>query len=251
MKLDIQAICNKGLVRSNNEDAISMGGFFLRDESASLKVDTPQNGYFYLLVCDGMGGHENGEEASEYALGSIKEKLAAREVSSDSFEDDIRRVAYSISDELNRIAASRGQERPMGCTLTGVVWYYGKTWLLNAGDSRTYRCRNGILRQLTTDETERGITGNPEASKLLHNCLGGGCQGHLAIEDISDKLLEGDILLICSDGLCDMVPDESIEEALTGGFGAEDLLRMAYDGGGVDNISIIVARIGNVSELPE
>lgn len=244
MELDIQAICNKGLVRSNNEDAISVGGFFLRDESASLKVDTSQDGYFFLLVCDGMGGHDNGEEASEYALGALKEKLASREVSPDSFEDDFRRVAYGVSSELNGLAASRGQVRPMGCTLTGVVWYYGKTWLLNAGDSRTYRFRNGILRQLTTDDTDRGITGDPDASKLLHNCLGGGCRGHLAIEDIDDKLLEGDILLICSDGLCDMVPDEDIEEALSGGLGADDLLRMAYDGGGTDNISIIVATIG-------
>lgn len=251
MTLNIQAICNKGLVRSNNEDAISLGGYFLRDDSLSLEVPTPPDGSFFLLVCDGMGGHENGEEASEFALGAIKEKLAAREVSPESFEDDMRRVVYGISAELNALAASRGQERPMGCTLTGVVWHYGKTWLLNAGDSRTYRFRNGILRQLTTDETDRGFTGDPDASKLLHNCLGGGCPGHLAIEDLDGKLLEGDILLICSDGLCDMVPDESIEEALSGGLGADDLLRMAYDGGGVDNISIIVARIGGDGQLQD
>ena len=71
MKLDIQAICHKGLVREGNEDAISVSGKFLRDDSASLVVDTPDDGFFYLLVADGMGGHEKGEEASEFALDEI------------------------------------------------------------------------------------------------------------------------------------------------------------------------------------
>ena len=243
MKLDIQAICHKGLVRDNNEDALSVGGFFLRDDRASLQVDISPDGFFYLLVSDGMGGHDSGEEASEFALCELKRRLAMHEVSQDSFEDDMRRVAYGISEELNGLAALRGQQKPMGCTLTGIVWYYGSTWLVNAGDSRTYRFRNGILRQLTTDQTDRGITGDPCASKLLHNCLGAGCMGHLTIENIDGKLLPGDKILICSDGLCDMVSDESAETALCDGAMAEDLLRMACDSGGADNISIILATV--------
>ena len=136
-----------------------------------------------------------------------------------------------------------GQQRPMGCTLTGVIWHYGKTYLVNAGDSRTYRFRGGILRQLTTDETERGITGDPDASKLLLNCIGGGCEGYLRISSLDGKLLPGDILLVCSDGLSDMVSDDAIEEALANGATAEDLFKMACEGGGVDNISIILASI--------
>ena len=131
----------------------------------------------------------------------------------------------------------------MGCTLTGVVWHYGHIWLVNAGDSRTYRFREGMLRQLTTDETERGITGNPAASKLLLNCLGGGAEGRLAVDDLDGKLLEGDVLLVCSDGLCDMLPDEEIEAALAGGATASDLLRLACEAGGEDNVSIILAQV--------
>jgi len=243
MKLDIQAICNKGLVRENNEDALSVGGFFLRDDSTSLKVDIPEDGYFYLLVSDGMGGHDNGEEASEFALDEIKEQLALNQIHPDRFEDDIREAAKYINFKLNRAAADRGQAHPMGCTLTGVIWHYGRCWLVNAGDSRSYRFREGMLRQLTTDETERGYTGNPYASKLLLNCLGGGAEGHIAVEDLDGKLLAGDILLICSDGLCDMVSDEDIEAALSEGSEAPDLLRMACEGGGEDNISIILAKI--------
>ena len=131
----------------------------------------------------------------------------------------------------------------MGCTLTGVVWHYGRTWLVNAGDSRTYRYRGGMLRQLTVDDTERGLTGDPMASKLLLNCLGGGSDGLLSVEDLDGKLLDGDVLLICSDGLCDMVSDEAIEAALDEGAGAADLLRMACAAGGVDNVSIILATV--------
>ena len=243
MKLNVDAICHKGLVRENNEDAISVNGLFLRDDSISLNAETPEKGFFYLLVADGMGGHENGEEASWFTLDEIKEQFALHQVNPDRFEDDIREAAHFISYKLNSLAADRGQVHPMGCTLTGVIWYYGRIWLINAGDSRTYRFRNGMLRQLTTDETERGITGDPDAGKLLLNCLGGGCEGRLTVESLDGKLLEDDILMVCSDGLCDMVCDEYIEAALTGGANAENLYRMACEGGGADNTSIILATI--------
>ena len=131
----------------------------------------------------------------------------------------------------------------MGCTLTGIVWHYGKIWLINAGDSRSYRFREGILRQLTTDETERGMSGNPEDSKLLLNCIGGGAEGHLRIEDLDGKILEGDKILICSDGLSDMVPDAEIESIIGDGGNIVDLMRRACENGGYDNISIILAGV--------
>lgn len=243
MRLSIQAICHKGLVRGNNEDALSLGGYFLRDDSAQLTVSTPEDGFFYLLVSDGMGGHERGEEASEYTLTQLQERFSAHEITQENFDEDLREAVAAISRTLNDRAYAQGQEHPMGCTLTGVVWHYGKTWLVNAGDSRTYRFRDGFLRQLTTDETERGISGNPEASKLLLNCIGGGCEGRLRIANLDGKLLPGDVLLICSDGLADMASDDAIEQALSGDATATDLFQLACDGGGVDNISIILAAV--------
>ena len=250
MKLIIEALCHKGLVRENNEDAVSVGGLFLRDDTASLTLTTPDEGYFYLLVSDGMGGHENGEEASEYTLKTVNEALQDGRIGPDSFEEDMRAVVHKVSEDLNGWAAERGQAHPMGCTLTGVVWYNGHMYLVNAGDSRTYRIRGGILRQLTTDETERGLTGDPTASKYLLNCIGGGCEGRLTIDSLDGKLLEGDTLLVCSDGLTDMVPEEAIEESLTEGetFPSNvppsiSLLQKAFEGGGADNISIILAQV--------
>ena len=243
MRLGIQAICDRGLLRDRNEDALSVNGLFLRDDAVELSVEIPEEGFFYLLVSDGMGGHEKGEEASRFALEEMEEQFSFHHIRPESFEDDVREAARYINFKLNRTATEDGQQRPMGCTLTGVVWHYGRTWLVNAGDSRTYRFRDGLLRQLTTDETERGITGDPDASKLLLNCLGGGAEGRLAVDDLEGKLLEGDLLLVCSDGLCDMVSDEELEAALTDGATASDLLRLACEAGGADNVSIILARV--------
>lgn len=242
MKIEIDALCHKGMVRDNNEDALTINGLLLRDDSASLTVNISGEGSFTLLVADGMGGHEQGEEASEYALESIQQRFNEHLIGSDTFEDDIRQTTRDIALRLNRLAAERGQQLAMGCTLTGLIWHCGRTWLVNAGDSRTYRLRNGMLRQMTTDETERGMTGNPEASKLLLNCLGGGQEGRLAVTDMTGKVLTDDLFLICSDGLCDMVSDDQIEQALIDGVTAADLYRMACEGGGVDNVSVILAR---------
>ena len=249
MKIDIQAISDKGRVRENNEDALSIGGVFLRDDAMNLTVDVQENAVFYLLVSDGMGGHEKGEAASEITLDEMKEQFAMNEIQPDTFSDDVNEAGKYISVKLNNAALAQGQTKPMGCTLTGVVWHYGKIYLINAGDSRTYRFRDGILRQLTTDQTERGISGNPQASKALLNCIGGGLTGKILSDDITSKIVEGDVILICSDGLTDMLTDDEIEALLNEGITAdgmadglaEKLKEKACEAGGYDNVSIILA----------
>lgn len=251
MKIDIQAISDKGRVRENNEDALSIGGVFLRDDAMNLTVDVQENAVFYLLVSDGMGGHEKGEEASEITLSELKEQFAMNEIRPDTFSDDIDEAGKYISFKLNNAAYAQGQAKPMGCTLTGVVWHYGKIYLLNAGDSRTYRFRGGLLKQLTTDQTVRGITGHPEASKSLLNCIGAGLNGKILTDDITNKLGENDVILICSDGLTDMLSDDEIEAVLNEGITeqgmadglAEMLKEKACEAGGYDNVSIILGKL--------
>lgn len=251
MKIDIQAISDKGRVRENNEDAISIGGVFLRDDAMNLTVDVQENAVFYLLVSDGMGGHEKGEEASEITLSELKEQFAMNEIRPETFSDDIYEACKYISLKLNNAAYAQGQAKPMGCTLTGVVWHYGKIYLLNAGDSRTYRFRGGLLKQLTTDQTVRGISGNPLASKALLNCIGAGLNGKILTDDITNKLGENDVILICSDGLTDMLTDDEIEAVLNEGIteqgmaeGLAELLKeKACEAGGYDNVSIILGKL--------
>ena len=165
MKIDIQAICNKGMVRENNEDALSIGGIFLRNDALNITVDVQGNSVFYLLVSDGMGGHEKGEVASEITLDEMKEQFVMNDIKPDTFCDDISEAGKYISCKLNVAAYDQGQSKPMGCTLTGVVWHYGKIYLINAGDSRTYRFRGGLLKQLTTDQTVRQAKRSSTASE--------------------------------------------------------------------------------------
>ena len=247
-KLEIQAISGKGLKRENNEDMISVSGVMLRDDSLTLPVDFDDNATFYLLLADGMGGHEHGERASQMLLEHLKNFFHDYDFVED-FEKTICDYIMAFSYFMNNQASEEGQIRPMGCTLTGVVWLKGKTLVLNAGDSRTYRFRNGTLRQLTIDETERGLSGNPNDSKLLVNCIGGGCVGTLTIIDITDRLRVGDQMLICSDGLTDMASDEEIESVLSQSQQpATDLYGVACRNGGFDNISVICAKIVEVGK---
>ena len=244
MKLTIEAVCQKGPKRDNNEDMVSLGGILLRDADMNFPVEIDESSQFYLLVADGMGGHEHGERASQGLLEYLDECFKENRFHADTIEDDLRFQVKTFSDRLNEEAREEGQVRPMGCTLTGMVWTHGKALLINAGDSRTYLFRDPYLRQLSVDQTERGLTGDPEASKYLLNCIGGGSYGRLVVEDITDRLLDGDLLLVCSDGLSDMVNDAAMEAVL----GHTDdplplLYEMACDKGGYDNISVIVARL--------
>lgn len=244
MKLEIQGLSKVGMERANNEDMISLGGILLRDDALAFPIELDEESQFHLLVSDGMGGHEFGERASQELLEYLCECFKEERFRPESIEEDLRFHVKAFSDRLNHEASEEGQLKPMGCTLTGVVWSQGKVYLINAGDSRTYRFRNGILRQLTQDETLRAITGNPDDSKGLVNCIGAGCEGNLVVEDLSDRLSEGDALLICSDGLTDMVPDEDIEKVLSNSEEpADELYAMACRNGGYDNVSIIIAEM--------
>lgn len=245
MKLDIQAVNDIGCSRTNNEDMMSVGGILLRDSALDIPVEINKDSdsYFYILVSDGMGGHEKGEVASEYLLKCIASYLSDGGVSTSEAEDGLRSLVKEVSDTLNAKGIEENQERILGCTLTGIIWISNTVYLVNAGDSRTYRYRNGILKQLSTDDTERGITGDENASKLLLNAVGGGSHGRLTVEDISERIIEGDTILVCSDGLTDMVDDETIEEILgKEPRAAERLVETANRNGGADNISVIVAR---------
>lgn len=248
MKLEIHAVNDIGCSRTNNEDMMSVGGILLRDASLELpvEIDNESDSYFYILVSDGMGGHEKGEEASELLLKCISDSFMDGRISPENAEDSLRELVAEVSLTLNRRGIEENQEHILGCTLTGVIWIGAKAYLVNAGDSRTYRLRSGILKQLTTDDTERGITGDENASKLLLNAIGGGSHGRLTVEDITDRIMEGDTILVCSDGLTDMVDDEGIEELLCNKERpAESLVETANRNGGADNISVIVAHLEN------
>lgn len=242
-KLNINAICDRGCVRLKNEDIVTIGGVMLRDEKLSTDVEFGGDAAFYLLIADGMGGHEKGEVASSMTLEHLRDCFSKNEISAEDFVECITRSVRSISSKINAVAKDEGQFRMMGSTLTGVVWLGGKVWLINAGDSRTYLFRDGIIEQLSVDdEDENGF---------LTNCVGGGVYTTLAVAEITDRLQDGDIILICSDGLSDVANGDYLEYYLMNSeTPAEDLANWAMKNGSRDNVSVIAAVVGGTGFAP-
>lgn len=243
MKLKINAICDRGTTREDNEDLVSVGGIMLRGSKLSTEVEFSGRHPYYLLLADGMGGHEKGELASAMTLEHLRDCFTMEDMETESFADDMTRSVQYISYKINAIARYEGQSHPMGCTLTGMVWQDGKAWLVNAGDSRTYLFRDGIVEQLTVDEEN--------ADGLLTNCVGGGCETTLSVIEVTGKLQDGDIILICSDGLSDVANSDYLEYFLMNSeIPAEDLANWAMENGSTDNVSVIAAVVGEGEFAP-
>lgn len=247
MKLDIFCLSDKGCVRSGNQDMAGAGLNLIRDDQTDFTRDLGQAENFFLLVADGMGGHQHGEMASSYALEELRALIFDKGRDWSRPETVLDEEISRIGTELNLKSAGMQLDKPMGCTLTGFVWAGGRTLLVNVGDSRSYRLRGGMLRRLTQDQTlhERDMVPLP-AGKAIYSCLGGGISPETDIQDYSERLLHGDRLLICSDGLTDMVSENDIEVLLPDGSPARAgslLVESAKAAGGFDNITVIVADI--------
>jgi len=249
MKLRISCVSDVGRIRDNNEDMASIGMYLIRDNSLNIDKEVFEGENFCLLVSDGMGGHESGEYASQFTLEALRAFLLDKSLEHHNPILELKQKIEDISTRLNAKAYEQHQGKAMGCTLTGLIWMSGKTLLVNVGDSRTYRLRDGMLRQLTVDQTlhERDLVPLP-AGKALYNCIGAGCDTEAGIQDISGRLMESDRILVCSDGLSDMLEDDVIERLLAEGGPEEScavLVDTAKRNGGVDNITVIVADIFN------
>lgn len=244
-KVNCEFISDKGCVRVNNEDMILLNGEFYRDEHSACEFRMDDSSRMAAMVADGMGGHAGGEFASELALQSFDEFLTKLPPTQQG-----EYIIAAVKDwtlQAHTFIIRKGQELPaysgMGTTMVGMFFYEDKIFTINIGDSRLYRYRNGILKQLTEDHSMRNMTHDmSQKSNLIYNCLGAGGSVFADVEDITDKIVADDLYLICSDGLSDMLTDESIESILDRNGSANDLVNAAKDAGGKDNISVILLR---------
>ena len=246
MKLDIYCISDIGCVRSGNQDMIGAGLYLIRDGEQGMSLEFG-SGNSFLLVSDGMGGHEHGELASSYTLEELRAAVYDPGRDWSRPERTLAEEIQRISTELDLKSVGMQLGKAMGCTLTGFVRAGGKTLLVNVGDSRCYRLRGGMLRRLSCDQTlhERDMVPLPEG-KALYSCIGAGATPEPDIQDYGGRLLPGDRLLICSDGLTDMVDENDIELLLAEGQpsrAAGLLVEQAKFAGGRDNVSVAVADI--------
>ena len=249
--LEIAACTDPGMVRSHNEDSIA---------------SDPANGL--VVLADGMGGYNAGEVASGMATTVITTEMQQLLGKVHPYDVDpesnkviaanlVREQVMKANASIYHAAQSQPQYAGMGTTLVVCLFYDNKALVAHLGDSRLYRMRDGALTQITRDHSllqeqiDSGLISAEQAKHAQHKNL---VTKALGIDpSVEPELHEydvrpGDIWLLCSDGLCDMVEDEDISmtlEALGANLklAAQQLVQMANDNGGKDNVSVILVRV--------
>ncbi len=229
-----------GQVRTRNEDSC---GEFVGPAGQRL-----------LVVADGMGGHKAGAEASRLAVETVGEIFA----SSTLPPDEMLEVALeSANDRIYAVAQSDSELRGMGTTAVALLFCPdGSTWVAHVGDSRAYRLRRGQFEPITRDHsvvaelerrghlTAEEAAVHPRRNEILRSV---GVQPTVEVEVAPVDLEDGDIYVLCSDGLSGMVSDVDMS-AVVAGYSLDDaadlLIRMANDAGGQDNVTVQLARYG-------
>ena len=246
MKFQVSAASNIGCVRKNNEDMVLVNDTYVRDSEYQVTIDTTQHDRLLFALADGMGGHNAGEVASSDALHNLQFFFSDLPTSlqPEQLMDEMRRWLNSISLTIDSKSKSSPQFNGMGTTLVSLFSYNNHYYWMNCGDSRIYRLHEGMLTQLSTDHSLSTLLGQDKHSNVITNCIGGGCKSsYIDIVECTPDVQPGDTFLICSDGLSDMVSDESIAAWLIDGYDAESLCTEAEEAGGKDNVSAIVVRV--------
>jgi|GEM_PF-1092590 len=247
MKFNIKAASDPGLKRNHNEDMILVGTDLLRDDNLEVELDRDlHNSPLLLAVSDGMGGHSAGDVASLTVLRELAvamNGLAGNldfEKLKDYFTETIKEIHSGLVEQAKLDSAKKG----MGATLIAILFYADKIFYINAGDSRLYRFRRGILKQISKDHSLAEAAGYDRGTThVLLNSVGGGQKVDVDFFDITESVISGDIFLLCSDGLTDLVDDETIEKILDVNPEPFVLVNEAKKNGGLDNISTILAEV--------
>lgn len=249
--LEIASCTDPGMVRSHNEDSIAA------DPASGL-----------VVLADGMGGYNAGEVASGMATTVITTEIRQLLAKVRPYDVDpesnkiiagqmVREQVMKANTSIYQAAQSQPQYAGMGTTLVVCLFYDNKALVAHLGDSRLYRMRDGTLKQVTRDHSllqeqiDSGLITAEQAKHAQHKNLVTRALGiDPAVEpEIREyETRPGDIYLLCSDGLCDMVTDEDISmtlEVLGANLklAAQQLVQMANDNGGKDNVSVILVRV--------
>jgi len=256
--LEVASATDPGMVRSNNEDSIAS------DASKG-----------FVVLADGMGGYNAGEVASGMATTVITTELqglldkrpayAVDEGTGKTFAEQILREQIAKANgSIYQASQSQPQYAGMGTTLVVALFYDNRLSVAHIGDSRLYRQRGDEFKQVTKDHSllqeqiDAGMITLEQAKKSANKNLvtrALGIDPTVEPEIHEYDALPGDIYLLCSDGLCDMVSDEDISMVLqTLGANLQlcvhQLVQMANDNGGRDNVSVILVRVKREFKAP-
>ncbi|HXG28203.1 MAG TPA: Stp1/IreP family PP2C-type Ser/Thr phosphatase [Nevskiales bacterium] len=240
---------DKGRVRELNEDAVA---------------EAPELGL--VVLADGMGGHNAGEVASALAVNTILDSVRAgwpyrSELQPDAIggrEGTLLRRAIEVAHAaIREMADSQPQYEGMGTTVVTCLLHDGRMTVAHVGDSRLYRLRGGELKQITRDHSlvedliTKGFYSREEARQnvrrnILTRALGSG--DRVTVDLYEEPAEVGDVYLLCSDGLTEMVNDEQIRLTLQKfsaslDQSADRLVALANEHGGKDNVSVALVRV--------
>jgi len=244
--LEFVSLSDTGRVRTLNEDSIAVDREF-----------------GFAMVADGVGGHHAGDVASRMAVDVISERLRRKiqQFRKGTSQPTPLQFSEQTIDKANRAIHDAARTQPgckgMGTTLALALFHGEHAALLHVGDSRIYRLRNGRLQLLTRDDSllcdqvEMGMISAEDAvdshnRHLVTQALGIGPK--VTVHQSEESVRSGDIFLICSDGLNDLVEDGDIELIIDSlktnlPLAATHLVQLANDNGGYDNISVALVRI--------
>lgn len=246
MNWKVSAVSDKGCVRSNNEDMILVVDQLIRDSSCQLELNTGSKNC-WIAVADGMGGHNAGEVASEFVLREMAAftNSMPSNLDAEDLKNVIQALVKNTHDDLNRLGTSQQEANGLGTTFCGLFLYQDQIYSLHIGDSRLYRYRGNVLVQLTHDHTLRNMLNDPSIPiNQITNSFGGGSEKiFIDFENLTGRLFDNDTLLLCTDGLNGELSDEEIDSALDDNAGCRDLVLMAKEKGGRDNVSCILIKI--------
>ena len=274
-EIDVHGLTHTGKVRKSNQDHFLLGS--LHQQLKVLLTSLPvteltldnERLAFLAIIADGVGGSDNGEEASRLALEEATHYITSctdcyyhTDTNTEAFTDILQEAAMRSHTRVTARAAENPDRRGMATTLTLYFSVWPWIYLLQVGDSRYYLYRDQKLSQITRDQTmaqelvdqgvmTRSVAFSSRWANVLSSSIGGQQTAPVVTRLPSDW---NNVHLMCSDGLTKHVSDEKIAERLRTMTSAkqvcEALLQDALDGGGTDNITIIVGRVVDRGDQP-
>lgn len=239
-KIELIGRTDTGRIRTNNEDI-----YLLNAEAG------------FCLVADGMGGAAAGEMASQIFAQTAADVFSGGAPSNEQqLVDRVQNTFLRANDRILEHVEANPDHKGMGCTAELLAFTATGFVVGHMGDSRTYRLRQGTLKQLTKDHSlvqdqiDQGmITAEQARSHRMRNVIlrAVGVRPSPALDTLRGPIFAGDIFLLCSDGLTDLVEDERIVQVLLGQVElckkAEQLISLANQAGGKDNVTVVLAGV--------
>ncbi|HVK95610.1 MAG TPA: Stp1/IreP family PP2C-type Ser/Thr phosphatase [Noviherbaspirillum sp.] len=249
VELEFAAKTDTGLLRSQNEDSVALSP-----------------AYGFALLADGMGGYNAGEVASNMATtiakAALEEGMDTLQHSNARSPEQLHRLIVESVQRTNNTILDAARNEPqyagMGTTLVAAVFHEDKVMLAHVGDSRAYLLRDGTLTQLTRDHSvlQEQIDAGLISAEWAHYAQNKnlvtravGVSANVEVDIHEHVTQAGDIFMLCSDGLSDMLRSEEIQESLIRQrhslqTACDILVQEANEAGGHDNISVVLVQVG-------